>query len=267
MGDVVMPITLALFDMAATTVDDTIDGRPLVLQSFADSLNVAHVTVPWDVLNAQRGKDKMEVFRTLLAGYGGLQDALEQTAQRLLEHFTAQLLRNVERLREMPGATTAFRFLKQRGVFIALGSGFLLDVTQAIAGHFGWTTSGLVDYVTCGEAAGAGRPQPHMLHHALQAAGLLPPGSPVDQVLPDFAYDQVLKVGDTVQDVAEGRNVGALTIAVASGTQSQDPRRGWPSSGAAIGRRVAALACDPWVCGPPAGGLAVHSSRNMSPDY
>ena len=93
-------------------------------------------------------------------------------------------------------------------------------MSRSIAGHFGWTTSGLVDYVTCGEAAGAGRPQPHMLHHALQAAGLLPPGSPVDQVLPDFAYDQVLKVGDTVQDVAEGRNVGALTIAVASGTHS-----------------------------------------------
>jgi phosphoglycolate phosphatase-like HAD superfamily hydrolase len=105
-------------------------------------------------------------------------------------------------------------------VFIALGSGFPLEVTQAIAGHFGWTTSGLVDYVTCGEAAGAGRPQPHMLHCALQAAGLLPPGSPVHQVWPDFAYDQVLKVGDTVQDVAEGRNVGALTVAVASGTQS-----------------------------------------------
>src|SRR5882724_7137639 len=94
-----MPITLALFDMAATTVDDTINGRPLVLQSFEDSLNVAHVAVSWDVLNAQRGKDKMEVFRTLLASHGGLQgNALEQTAQRLLEHFTVQLLRNVERL-------------------------------------------------------------------------------------------------------------------------------------------------------------------------
>jgi phosphoglycolate phosphatase-like HAD superfamily hydrolase len=163
----------------------------------------------------------MEVFRTLLASHGGLQgDALERTTQRLLEHFTAQLLGNVERLREMPGATAAFRFLKQRGVFIALGSGFPLDVTQAIARHFDWTTSALVDYVTCGEAAGAGRPHPHMLHRALQAAGLLPPESPVDQVLPDFAYDQVLKVGDTVQDVAEGCNVGALTIAVASGTQS-----------------------------------------------
>jgi phosphoglycolate phosphatase-like HAD superfamily hydrolase len=120
----------------------------------------------------------------------------------------------------MPGATAAFRFLKQHGVFIALGSGFPFDVTQAIAHHLGWTASGLVDYVTCGEAAGAGRPHPHMLHRALQAAGLLSPDSPVDRVRPDFDYSQVLKVGDTVQDVAEGRHVGALTIAVTSGTQS-----------------------------------------------
>ena len=218
-----MALTLALFDMAATTVDDTIDGRPLVLQSFADSFHTAPVTVPWDVLNAQRGKDKMEVFRTLLASHGGLHGGtLEQTAQRLLEHFTAQLLRNVERLGEMPGATAAFRFLKRHGVFIALGSGFPLDVTQAIVRHLGWTTAGLVDYVTCGEAAGAGRPHPHMLHRSLQAAGILPPDSPVDRVLPDFAYGQVLKVGDTLQDVAEGRNVGALTIAVTSGTQTAE---------------------------------------------
>ena len=55
-----MPITLALFDMAATTVDDMIDGCPLVLQSFADSFHAVHVTVPGDILNAQRGKDKIK---------------------------------------------------------------------------------------------------------------------------------------------------------------------------------------------------------------
>src|SRR5262249_49647625 len=155
-GDIGMHITLALFDMAATTVDDRLDGRPLVLQSFADSFHAAQVPVPWEVLNAQRGKDKLEGFRTLLARHWGLHgDTLEQTAQHLLELFTAQLLRNVERLGEMPGATAAFRFLKHHGVFIALGSGFPLDVTQAIARHLGWTTAGLVDYVTCGEAVGA----------------------------------------------------------------------------------------------------------------
>ena len=218
-----MSIVLAMFDMAATTVDDTIDGYPLVLQSFADSFGHAQVAVPWDVLNAQRGKDKREVFQTLLANHGRLHGTvLEQTAKELLDYFTARLLANVARLREMPGATTAFRCLKERGVFVALGSGFPLDVTQAIAAHLGWSATGLVDYVTCGEAAGGGRPRPHMINHALQAAGLLPADHPVDRVQSHFDYRQVLKIGDTLQDIAEGLHVGALTIAVASGTQTAE---------------------------------------------
>ena len=218
-----MPITLAMFDMAATTVDDTIDGHPLVLQSFAESFAAAQVRVPWEELNAQRGKDKLEVFRTLLASYGGLHGApLEHTAQELLQYFTAQLLRNIKRLQEMPGDTTAFTFLKERRIFVALGSGFPLEVTQAIVDHLGWTTAGLVDFVTCGAAAGGGRPRPHMINRALQTARLLPATSPVDGVVPGFDYRQVLKVGDTVQDIAEGRHVGALTIAVASGTHTVD---------------------------------------------
>ena len=218
-----MNIALALFYMAGTTIDDVIDGHPLVLRSYAEIFALARVPVPWEVLNAQRGKDKLEVFRTLLASHGGLHgEALEQTSRRLLEAFTARLLGNVGRLREMPGSTAAFRFLKRHGVFVALESGFPLAAMQAIVDHVGWTKSGLVDYVTCSESAGAGRPHPHMMHCALQAAGLLPSDSPMDQVLSHFDYAQVLKVGDTVQDVAEGRNAGALTIAVTSGTQTAE---------------------------------------------
>jgi phosphoglycolate phosphatase-like HAD superfamily hydrolase len=61
-----------------------------------------------------------------------------------------------------------------------------------------------------------------MMHRALQAAGLLPAAITLDRALPGFDYGQVLKVGDTVQDVAEGLSVGAFTIAVASGTQSAE---------------------------------------------
>lgn len=216
-----MSITLAMFDMAATTVDDTIDGHPLVLQSYAESFASIQLSVPWQMLNAQRGKDKQEVFRTLLASYGGLQGiALERTTQELMRVFTAQCLRNVSRLREIPGTSETFRFLKDRGIFVAVGSGFPLDVTRALANHMGWENAGLVDWVTCGEAAGGGRPEPHMINQSLQAAGLLAPDSPVDRVVDGFDYGQVLKVGDTLQDIAEGLRVGAFTIATASGTQS-----------------------------------------------
>jgi phosphonatase-like hydrolase len=212
-----------MLDMAATTVDDTIDGCPLVLHSFAESLAIAGVVVPWEVLNAQRGKEKWEVFHTLLASHGGLRgEVLEHTPQTLLHDFTTRLLHNVARLRAMPGATTALTCLKQYRVFVALGSGFPLAVTEAIAQHLGWMSAGLVDFVTCGEAVGQGRPHPHMINRALQAAGLLSPDCPVDRRVPDFAYQQVLKVGDTIQDVAEGLQVGAVTVAVASGTQTAD---------------------------------------------
>ncbi|GIX45937.1 MAG: hypothetical protein KatS3mg131_0148 [Candidatus Tectimicrobiota bacterium] len=235
-----MPLALAMLDMAATTVDDTIEGQPLVLRSFAESLASVGVHVPWETLNAQRGKDKREVFHTLLASHGGLRGReLEAMTQRLLQDFTARLLDNVRRLREMPGATETLAFLNARGLFVALGSGFPLEVTRAIAAHLGWTQRGLVHFVTCGEAAGGGRPHPHMINRALQAAGLLPPALPAGQVHPHFDYRCVLKVGDTVQDVAEGRRVGALTVAVASGTQTADVL--WQAGAEAVLPSIAAL--------------------------
>lgn len=234
-------LKLALLDMAATTVNDTIDGRPLVLQTFADCFAAVDVGVSWDILNAQRGQDKRWVFQSLLASHGGLQgERLEATTERLLQQFTAQLLQNVSRLEAMPGAIDVLHFLKQHGLFVALGSGFPPDVTQAIVEHLRWCEEGLVDYVTCGELAGAGRPAPHMLHRTLQAAGLLSTKVAIDQPIAGVDYQSVLKVGDTVQDVAEGRYVGAVTIAVASGTQS-----------AAILQEAGALAVLPSIAALP----------------
>ena len=66
----------------------------------------------------------------------------------------------------------------------------------------------------------------------------------------------------------EGCNVGALTIAVASGTQSAKTlAEAGPAAVLPSVAEIAGLACDSRACSPPAGGLAVHSSRNMSPDY
>ena len=48
--------------MAGTTVDDRINGLPLVLKSYNDAFRNHGVEVPMMVLNAQRGRDKRTVI-------------------------------------------------------------------------------------------------------------------------------------------------------------------------------------------------------------
>ena len=105
---------------------------------------------------------------------------------------------------------------------MATGSGFPEVVADAINETLGWRGSGLVDYGTCGESAGGGRPKPNMINEVLVEAGLYdgPSRTDLSRKFDDFDYSVVLKVGDTVKDVEEGLGVGATTIAVSSGTQS-----------------------------------------------
>ena len=150
-------------------------------------------------------------------------EAVESLARELLEdHFVPALLSNVGDVREVPGTTEAFEYLKSRGVFVATGSGFPEVVADAINETLGWRGSGLVDYGTCGESAGGGRPKPNMINEVLVEAGLYdgPSRTDLSRKFDDFDYSVVLKVGDTVKDVEEGLGVGATTIAVSSGTQS-----------------------------------------------
>jgi beta-phosphoglucomutase-like phosphatase (HAD superfamily) len=58
-------LKLVVFDMAGTTVDDVVDGVPLVLKSYDDAFRRYGVTVPTEVLNEQRGRDKWTVIQEL----------------------------------------------------------------------------------------------------------------------------------------------------------------------------------------------------------
>lgn len=227
------PIRVALFDMAGTSVDDMVlrpgaDERlPLVIAAFQDAFLQGGIKMSFDEVNDCRGRDKLEVFREKVAKHrpdlAPDSEAVESLARELLEdHFVPALLSNVGNVREVPGTTEAFEYLKSRGVFVATGSGFPEVVADAINETLGWRGSGLVDYGTCGESAGGGRPKPNMINEVLVEAGFYDDPSPPDlsRKFDDFDYSVVLKVGDTVKDVEEGLGVGATTIAVSSGTQS-----------------------------------------------
>ena len=192
-------LKLVVFDMAGTTVDDVIDGAPLVLKSYDDAFRRSGIIIPMAVLNDQRGRDK----RTVIEEFGG------SKAEDIYEVFVNALLQNVERVREIEGTGEVFAYLHARGVYVAVGSGFPLSVSRAIVSQLRWEERGLIDYWTCSEAVGKSRPDPAMIFAAMKRLKVKDPLS-------------VMKVDDTVKGVEEGRNAGVITLGVLTGTQSRE---------------------------------------------
>ena len=193
----VKKIRLAVFDMAGTTVDDLVDGVPLVLKCYDDAFRAHGVSVPMEVLNEQRGRDKWTVIREL----GG------EKAESIYNDFLKALNDNTGKVKEIKGTSDVFMFLKDSGVRVVTGSGFPAEVAEAIVDRLGWRSRGLIDSWVCSETVGASRPDPAMILYAMKQYGVKDP-------------KEVIKVDDTANGIEEGLNAGAHTIGVLTGTQS-----------------------------------------------
>ncbi len=185
--------------MAGTTVDDVVDGIPLVLKSYDDAFRRYGVTVPMEVLNEQRGRDKWTVIQEL----GG------ERAGEIYADFTKVLLDNADRVREIRGASGIFRYLRSHGIRVALNTGFPRDVAEGILGHLDWKREGLIDAWTCSEDAGKSRPDPAMIHALMVRLGVEDPS-------------EVMKIDDTAKGIEEGLNAGVVTLGVLTGTQTRE---------------------------------------------
>jgi len=190
-------IKLAVFDMAGTTVDDRVDGLPLVLKSYDDALRSHGVKVPMEVLNAQRGRDKWTVIKEL----GG------NKAEDIYNEFLGILRKNTGRVKEVTGTANTFQYLREHDVRVVASTGFPAEIAEAIIDHLGWQREGLIDGWVCSEQVGASRPDPAMIIHTMKKYGV-------------SEKRAVLKIDDTVKGIEEGLNAGVYTIGVLTGTQS-----------------------------------------------
>lgn len=185
--------------MAGTTVDDVIDGMPLVLRSYDDAFRRHDVVVPMETLNDMRGRDKKEVINML----GG------EKAPAIYKDFVEMLTRNVSRVKEIQGTSETFRWLKAHGVAVGVESGFPATVTHDIVKHLRWEENGLIDYWTCSEIVAEERPSPAMIRRTMRHCHIRDP-------------EQVLKVDDTGIGIEEGHNAKTHTVAVLTGTQRRE---------------------------------------------
>ena len=203
------PIQLAMFDMAGTTVNDKVDGHPLMVISMMRAFTKHGIELSSDVINKHRGKQKSEAIQTLLREVAELSPGdTERVGDGVYRDFLYELENNLSSISEIDGATELFRDLKSKDIYVGVGSGFPMQVVQEIISRLGWLNEGLLDYVGSAEQIGVGRPNPEMIHDAMQRLNITD-GS------------KVLKIGDTVVDVQEGKNAGARTVAVLTGSQTE----------------------------------------------
>ncbi|GAB3300802.1 phosphonatase-like hydrolase [Epidermidibacterium keratini] len=190
------PISLAVLDMAGTTVRD--DGA--VEQAFrtaADRTSLATdeaaLATMLDYVRETMGESKISVFRHLT-------DGDEQRAQQANAAFESAYAEGLASAgcEPLPGAEAAMAQLREAGIKVALTTGFSRATADAILDALGWHER--IDLSLTPADAGRGRPYPDMPLTALLR-------TETDSVR------QLAVVGDTRYDVLSGLSSGARIAA------------------------------------------------------
>jgi phosphoglycolate phosphatase len=195
-------IDLVALDMAGTTIDD----RGSVYVALRRAVEETGATVADDDLQLWMGTDKTQAIAALLRLGGG--DSTPELAAAGFARFRVILaeLYAADPPVALPGVADALTQLRERGVSIALTTGFDDDVAYPLLESLGWGvgSGALLDAVVTTSDVPSGRPAPYLIHRAMERTGV------VD-------VRRVLAAGDTVVDLQAARNAGVIAVGVTSG--------------------------------------------------
>jgi len=199
-----MKVELIAFDVAGTTLND----GGVVISSFQNAFKRSEPDLWGHKANKltqyafeTMGQSKIEVFKALLGD--------EERARLAVEEFESAYfdLISIEGVSPIAGVNELFAALREKGIKIALTTGFSRKTLNLIIKKAGWEY--LIDFSVTPEEAGAGRPSPLMLQKCAEGLGV-------------SSATTVIAVGDTMADMQAGVAYGAgRVVGVLTGTHSQ----------------------------------------------
>lgn len=202
-------IKMVIFDMAGTTVNED----NVVYKTLQKAINEAGYNFTLDqVLAEGAGKEKLQAAKSILHTYAGNTD--EELVNKIYDNFAVQLTEAYQNLDMLPQPNTdeLFTALKERNIFRVLNTGYSRTVAQSIVDKLGWQEG--VDFdelVTATDVSGS-RPEPDMILFAADKFDVKP--------------SEVIKVGDSIIDIEEGKNAGcALSVGVTTGAHTPEQLR------------------------------------------
>lgn len=204
--------------MAGTTVRD----RNEVENCFLEAAHQTGLKAPSERIIGMMGWSKKLVFKTLWSEQlpNTLQLEIDNKIDRsysifksiLEDHYRTQEVQAVE------NCMNVFEQARNKGVKIALTTGFYREITNIILNRLGWdnglneqfvqTGSGMIDCTISSDEVAFGRPAPYMIFKAMEKTHT-------------FDTRKVINLGDTPSDLQSGFNARVgLNLGVSYGTHT-----------------------------------------------
>jgi phosphonoacetaldehyde hydrolase len=201
-----LEVRLVVFDLAGTTVDF---GCFAPVSAFVRAFDFHGIAVTPAEVRVDMGLHKKDHLRALLRQPDVSQrwrrangrDWTEKDLESLYNTSAPLLVEAVAaHARVVPGLRECVEVLRRRGIRIGATTGYYRDAAERISEAM--RRQGFVpDCALCADDVPVGRPAPWMMFRIMETVGVYPPYS-------------VVKVGDTIPDIEEGRNAGAWSVSV-----------------------------------------------------
>lgn len=211
--------------MAGTTVTDHHE----VERCFAEAATQTGLFVTDERILAMQGLAKRYVFETLWKEQLGEMHTDIQPQVDVSYAAFKGILENhylVNGATPTEGCVETFTYLRERGIAVALTTGFYRIVTDIILDKLGWMRglngqrvggrNSLIQASIASDEVERGRPYPHLIERAMLLLNINNPKS-------------VVNIGDTPSDLLSGRAAGvALNLGVTNGTHAADQLDAYP---------------------------------------
>lgn len=195
-------IELLVLDMAGTTIDED----NVVYKTLMTAVNDYGYSVSLQkVLLSCAGMEKLEAISSLLKEIGGN----EEDAAAIFENFSDQLKTAYQNLEVKPinGVENFLIKMRTQDKKIVLNTGYTSEIALQLLNKLGWKKGTHYDALITADDVSESRPSPEMILLAMKKFNI-------------HEAEKVLKAGDSVIDIEEGKNAGCgVTIAVLSGAQ------------------------------------------------
>ncbi len=196
---------MIVFDMAGTTVDED----NVVYKTLHKIINDAGYPISLEqVLTEGAGKEKLQAIRDILK----LSDKHQEPGlpENLYQYFDKALAVAYDNIDVKPqeGAEDLFKTLQQNNILVILNTGYNEKTARGLLKKLNWKEGSQIDGLVTATDVINNRPNPDMIQLAMQQFLVANP-------------KQVVKIGDSIIDIEEGKNAGCgITIGITTGAHT-----------------------------------------------